>query len=40
MQTGAEHLIKIDERLDRLVLPHDLFSQRFLEVARGGTPRF
>src|SRR5260370_398431 len=40
MQTGAEHLIKIDERLHSLLLSDDLFPQRILEVARCGTPLF
>src|SRR5258708_11491279 len=40
MQTGAEHLIKIDERLHRLFLADDLFSQRLLEVASCRTTLF
>jgi len=38
MQTGAEHLIKIDKRLHCFFLPHDLFPQGFLEVTCCGTP--
>src|SRR5260370_33572690 len=40
MQTGAEPLIKIDERLHRLFLADDLFSQRLLEVASCRTTLF
>src|SRR6266478_9342531 len=38
MQTGAEHLVKIDKRLHCFFLPHDLFPQGFLEVTCCGTP--
>src|SRR5262252_8962003 len=38
MQAGAEHLVKVGNRLHSLFLPHDLFPQRLLEVARSGTP--
>jgi len=37
MQASAEHLVEIDNRLNSLFLPHDLFPQRLLEVARCGT---
>src|SRR5215470_10743731 len=37
MQTGAEHLVEIDNRLHCFFLPHDLFPQRTLKLASCGT---
>jgi hypothetical protein len=34
MQTGAEHLIQIDKRLHRLILPNYSLPQFLLELTR------